>query len=63
MRGLKATPTTLKLIKGTARANPREPRPALEMPLPPQHLSDEARIESERLSEDLLLLGLITHLD
>lgn len=66
MRGRKPTPTQLKVIKGTDRAdrfNPREPTPDAARPAPPQHLSEEATVEWARVSDELHTLGLISNLD
>lgn len=60
------TPTALKLIKGTFRADraaKSEPRPEVEIPPVPAHLSDEAKAEWNRISEELAQLGLLTRID
>lgn len=65
-RGPKTKPTTLKLLTGTARAgrlNPHEPRPQVIQPDVPEHLSDAARAEWDRIVAELLALGLLTNLD
>ena len=59
-------PTALKLIRGTQRAdrmNPNEPKPAVDIPPAPAHLSDEARAEWERITPELAALGLLSRID
>ena len=66
MRGLKPTPTHLKLIKGNPgkrRINEREPVPTADLPSAPTHLSDGAKVEWGRVSEELYRLGLLTGVD
>jgi len=59
-------PTNLKLIQGTFRedrAQRNEPTPPIEIPVVPAHLSDEAKVEWERVSQELAELGLLTKID
>lgn len=59
-------PTALKLIQGTARADrspENEPKPEIEIPAVPGHLSDEAKVEWGRISQELAELGLLTRID
>ena len=59
-------PTALKRQAGTlqrCRTNPNEPEPALAMPLPPDHLSDRARLRFEQVSEVLYDMGVLTLAD
>lgn len=59
-------PTSLKLIAGNPgkKALPKgEPKPKVEMPAMPKHLSTEARVEWERLGPVLMRLKLLTRLD
>jgi P27 family predicted phage terminase small subunit len=65
-RGPKTKPTNLKLLTGTARAhrlNPHEPQPDVARPDAPEHLTDAARAEWDRIVVDLLALGILTDLD
>lgn len=65
-RGPKTKPTKLKLLTGTARAhrlNPHEPQPVVARPDAPEHLTDAAREEWERVVVELLAQGILTHLD
>jgi P27 family predicted phage terminase small subunit len=66
MPGRKPKPTHLKLLQGNPgkRAlNTNEPKPALELPSPPEHLSEIGRKEWSRLAEQLRRLGLLTAVD
>jgi len=59
-------PTALHLIEGTGRKdrmNPSEPKPKVEIPEAPKHLSKEARAEWDRITPLLEKQGLVTHLD
>ena len=59
-------PTELKLIQGTAqkcRMNPNEPKPDVDIPDTPHHLSKPAREEWARITPLLKDLGLISQLD
>lgn len=65
-RGPKTRPTKLKLLTGTARShrlNPNEPRPRLARPDVPEHLTAAARDEWNRIVDELVGLGILTHLD
>ena len=64
--GRKPKPTHLKLVTG----NPgRRPLPSVEvqivpaLPSPPPHLSDDAKVEWGRVSEELYKIGLLTSID
>ena len=60
------TPTKLKLLRGTYRADraPKaEPVPTSAPPDCPAQLSGEAKVEWERLSAELAALGLLTGVD
>lgn len=64
--GRKPKPTHLKLVTG----NPgRRPLPKAEakvvpaLPSPPPHLSDEAKVEWGRVSEELFKVGLLSGVD
>jgi P27 family predicted phage terminase small subunit len=59
-------PTKLKLIEGTFRKDrhqENEPDPVIEIPPCPQHLTGEAKVEWERITPELELVGLVSHLD
>ena len=59
-------PTALVLINGNPgkkKINANEPKPKVEMPAMPKHLSAEARVEWERLGPVLVRLRLLTRLD
>nr|WP_309501750.1 phage terminase small subunit P27 family [uncultured Roseovarius sp.] len=65
-RGPKTKPTKLKLLTGTARThrlNPHEPQPDVARPDAPEHLTDAAREEWDRIVVDLVALGILTQLD
>ena len=65
-RGPKTKPTKLKLLTGTARShrlNPQEPQPQVAHPDAPDHLTDLARSEWDRVVVDLVTLGILTDLD
>lgn len=60
------TPTALKVLQGTYRADRhggQEPQPALEHPDCPELLTGEARALWEHLAPRLYRLGLLTELD
>ncbi len=63
--GRKPTPSNLKLFRGTDRKDreKKEPKPQLEIPNVPPHLSDEAKVEWGRVSQDLYTLGLLSKID
>ena len=59
-------PTALKLIAGNPgkkKLPQGEPKPMVEAPVPPKHLTAEARVEWERLAPILVRLKLLTKLD
>lgn len=59
-------PTNLKIIEGTFRkdrAVQREANPEADVPPVPEHLSDEAKAEWERVSKELCSLGLLARID
>lgn len=65
-RGPKTKPTSLKLVTGTARAdrlNPDEIKPGIAKPEPPEHLTEAARKEWDRVAYELHALGVLTNLD
>jgi len=57
-------PTKLKLLRGNPGQRPirhePEPRIPIEFPQPPEHLSDDAKSEWQRLGPELYHLGLLT---
>jgi P27 family predicted phage terminase small subunit len=60
------TPTSLKIIRGTFRkdrAMVNEPKPQPEIPCVPAELSDQAKVEWGRLSQELATLGLLSRID
>ena len=64
--GRRPAPTKLKLLSGNPgkrRLNEREPEPASRLPEPPDHLSDEAKREWDRVGALLLVVGLVSELD
>ena len=66
MRGRKPKPTHLRVIGGNAGKRPineREPVPARALPTPPPELSDDAKVEWGRVSEELYRIGLLTGID
>lgn len=59
-------PTALKILQGSFRphlAAPHEPKPEIEIPPVPAQLSDEAKVEWGRISQELVQLGLLTRID
>jgi P27 family predicted phage terminase small subunit len=59
-------PTPLKILQGTDRAdrrNKNEPKPKPAIPDPPEHLSEYAKKEWDKITKILLPLGLLTDLD
>ena len=65
-RGPKTKPTKLKLLTGTARAsrlNPHEPQPDVVQPEAPDHLTDAALAEWDRVVSELFALKILTNLD
>lgn len=66
MKGRKATPTVLKLLRGNPgkrELNGEEPRPVAAVPDCPAHLNDVAREEWSRLTRELSAVNLLTNLD
>jgi P27 family predicted phage terminase small subunit len=66
MAGRKPIPTTLKLIRGTARPhriNKDEPMPPVSVPEPPAHLEDRARAKFAEMAGMLARCGVMTELD
>jgi P27 family predicted phage terminase small subunit len=66
MAGRRPKPTHLRLLHGNPGKRPinvNEPKPATEMPVVPEYLSEVANAEWTRMSELLLRLGLLTTLD
>ena len=64
--GRKKKPTKLKVIEGTFRkdrSSESEPFPDVCIPLPPDHLTDTAKKEWERISRELYSLGLLSEID
>ena len=65
-RGRKPLPTALKKLKGNPGNRPlnqSEPEPEVCIPDPPEVLSEDARIEWDRLATELDDLGLLTAID
>jgi P27 family predicted phage terminase small subunit len=65
-RGRKPKPTHLRLVTGNPgkRALPKaEAKVVPALPSPPPHLSDEAKVEWGRISEDLFKVGLLSGID
>lgn len=59
-------PTALKLLQGTYRSDRavnNEPKPKPAIPEVPTHLSDEAKVEWGRITEQLAGIGLLTKID
>ena len=60
-------PTQLKVLRGNPGRRPIKPEPqpriAAEIPAPPDHLTDDARLEWLRVTPELHHLGLLTVLD
>ena len=66
MAGRRPKPTHLKLLQGNPGKRPlnaNEPKPSAELPPPPDHLSDLAKQEWQRMGEHLVKLGLLTMID
>lgn len=61
----KPKPVALKLLAGNPGRHrlPNVPQPATELPDCPEHLSGEAVVEWERISPQLVKLGLLSQLD
>lgn len=64
-RGKKPQPTHLKLIKGSnlRRVNREEAIVPPGIPDPPDHLGEEARLEWDRICDDLYTAGILTKID
>ena len=66
MAGRPRKPTNLKLLQGTFRsdrAERHEPKPTIEIPAMPDHLSEEAQKEWHRITPELFKLGLVSKID
>ena len=66
MRGRKPTPTHLKLVNGNPgkrKLNGNEPSPEISKPMPPEHISDEAKIEWGRVVDELYAVGCLSKID
>jgi P27 family predicted phage terminase small subunit len=66
MAGRKPIPTTLKLIRGTARPhrmNKDEPTPSICAPEAPSHLDDRVRAKFSEMAGMLARCGVMTELD
>jgi len=66
MAGRRPKPTHLRLLQGNPGKRPlnqNEPKPPAAIPEPPEHLSEIALKEWNRMSELLLKLGLLTLID
>lgn len=64
--GRRRKPTKLHILHGNPGRRPlpkNEPNPKVEAPQPPAHIVGEALKEWERISAELLKLGLLTHCD
>lgn len=56
----------LKVLAGTARKhrlNEHEPQPDLARPDPPDHITGAARLEWDRVIEEMVQLGIMSNLD
>lgn len=65
-RGRKPTPTHLKLVRGNPgkrKIGRGEPTPKIVPCPPPSFLSDDAKVEWGRVSEQLEVLGMLTVVD
>jgi P27 family predicted phage terminase small subunit len=66
MPGPPRKPTVLKLITGNPSGRPlpaAEPIPEPSLPAVPPHLSDEAKVEWDRVANEMHELGMLTRLD
>ena len=66
MPGPRPEPTTLRLLRGNPSKRPlnaHEPRPRIEIPTCPSHLSAEAKREWRRSSKLLAEMGLLARID
>ena len=65
-RGRKPKPTHLKVVTGNPgkrQLNEHEPKPVPEIPAPPPHLCDEAKVEWGRVCDQLYRLKLLSEID
>lgn len=66
MRGRKPIPSHLKIVRGTSRKdreNLAEPEPGVDRISPPPHLTGDALEHFEKMSAELLALGVMTNTD
>jgi len=66
MRGRKPKPSAIKKLEGNPgkrAVNKREPKPAIEIPACPTHLTGDARQEWNRITKELQAMGLIALAD
>ena len=66
MKGRKPVPNQLKIMRGNPGRrpiNPDVPMPELEIPACPEHLSESAKEEWERITVELEALGLVSQID
>lgn len=66
MAGRPPKPTKLKELSGNPGKRPQnkaEPKPATKRPPCPQHIQGEARKEWNRITKQLMALGLLTEVD
>ncbi len=66
MRGRKTKPTAIRRLDGNPGKrgyNHAEPMPPEGCPACPDHLSDEARLEWDRVAESLHAMGVLTVVD
>jgi P27 family predicted phage terminase small subunit len=64
--GRRPKPTAIKILEGNRGGRPlndREPRPAIVLPKPPDHLDTLARKEWNRVAHELYSLGILSSLD
>lgn len=66
MPGPPRKPTSLKALEGfpgKQRRSPAEPKPAAELPDPPDHLSDEAKALWQRVGPKFAAMGVMAQVD
>ena len=66
MRGRKPLPTEMKLLRGNPGGRPLnedEPQPDTDIPPAPEHFTEDARKEWDRISVELYNLGLLSNID
>ena len=66
MRGAKPQPTKLKVLRGNPGRRPlndKEPQPEVLIPKAPEHLTETAKNEWDRISKELFILGIISEMD